>query len=198
MRRTNKFGLLIAGILLLHLHACSTFAATATVIPSTAQLTSTHQILTPAATEIFRQEIPATATDIELPHNLESERSEYCKPPYALLPVDDNSDISEEEIVYKLVDIWLKRYSNPDAHPYCRIDGYKIDKVYYDLDLISQPLEPRGDFMRVVIFSVKPIQIPNDWMSFSGELDQSNWLHLSQVVAAFKTDDGYTMKFAYP
>lgn len=188
----------MASILLLHLQACSTFASNATVIPSTAQLTPTQQILTPTATELFRQDLSATATDIQFPDTLVSESSEYCKPPYALLPVDDNSDISEEEIVYKLVGIWLRPYSNPDAHPYCRIDGYKIDKVYYDLDLISQPLAPVGDFMRVVDFSVKLIQIPSDWISFSGELDQDNWLHLSQVVAVFRTNEGYTMKFAYP
>jgi hypothetical protein len=36
------------------------------------------------------------------------------------------------------------------------------------------PLEPKGDIMRVVQFSIKPIQIPNFWMGWSGEIDQNN------------------------
>src|SRR6266508_3289804 len=94
--------------------------------------------------------------------------------------------------------MWLRRYKNPEAHPYCRIDGYTIDKVYYDPGVNSQPLEPKGDFMRMVVFSVKLIQIPNEWMSFAGELDQNNWLHVSHIVAISKTNEGYKMEFAYP
>ena len=35
----------------------------------------------------------------------------------------------------------------------------------------SLPLEPKGDFMRNVQFSIKLIQIPTDWMSWAGEFD---------------------------
>jgi hypothetical protein len=147
---------------------------------------------------VFREDAVASATNIQLPYNLVTESADYCKPPYAFLPVADGTDISEDEIVYKLAETWLRRYQAPNAHPYCRIDGYMIDKVYDDPSIYSNALEPRGDFMRILVFSVKLIQIPNDWMSFAGELDQNNWLHMSHIVAISKTGEGYKLEFAYP
>ena len=123
---------------------------------------------------------------------------EYCKPPYAVLPVSDGNDISEDQIVHELMQVWLRRYANPDAPLACRIEAYTIDQVYFDLELLSRPLEPRGNFMRLVDFSVKLIQLSDAWMSFAGELDQDNRLHISHAVAVFETTEGYTMEFAYP
>jgi len=153
---------------------------------------------TSTSTPIFRQDVISTPTDIQLPFNPNVNNDEYCRPPYALFAVSENNDISENEIVYELVKIWLRRYKQPNAPAFCRIDGYTIDKVYDDPGLYTTALEPRGDFMRVIAFSVKLIQIPSDWMSFAGELDQSNWLHLGHIVAITKTSEGYIMEFAYP
>ena len=144
------------------------------------------------------QAVIPSPTSLALPSNSETGSDEYCKPPYAVLPVSDGNDISEDEIVYELMKIWLRRYASPDAPLSCRIDGFTIDRVYFDRDILSRPLEPRGDFMRLVDFSVKPIQAPSDWMSFSGELDPKNWLHVRHPVSVFETLEGYTMQFAYP
>jgi hypothetical protein len=187
MKSPSAFKLFLTSLIWLLIVACNTAVPIPTVVPASA---------TP--TPIFRQDFIPSPTDIQLPFNSEVKNNGDCKPPYAILPVSNNNDISEDEIVYELIKIWLRRYANPNADLFCRIDGYTIDKVYYDLSILSGPLEPRGDFMRVVLFSVKLIQVPSDWMSFSGELDQENWLHLSQPVAVFKTNDGYTMQFAYP
>jgi hypothetical protein len=70
--------------------------------------------------------------------------------------------------------------------------------VYYDERISSLPLEPKGDFTRVADFSIKLIQVPNDWMSFSGRIDQKNWLHLVHAFASLKMEEGYSMKFAFP
>ena len=153
---------------------------------------------TPISTLTFRQGAVPSPTAIQLPFNPEVKSDEYCKVPYALLPVSENNDISEEEIVYELVKIWLRRYIQPDTPLFCRIDDYTIDKVYNDPSLYSTALEPRGDFMRVIAFSVKLTQLPSDWMSFPGELDQDNWLHSGHVVAITRTGEGYKMEFANP
>ena len=139
-----------------------------------------------------------SSTDIQLPFNSDSETNEYCKPPFAVLPVEDGNDISEDEIVYELIGMWLRRYKQDAAPPFCRIADYSVDKVYDDPGIYSQVLEPRGDFKRVVVFSVKLTQVPSDWMGFTGELDQDNWLHISHIVAITETNEGYTLEFTYP
>jgi len=35
-------------------------------------------------------------------------------------------------------------------------------------------------------------------MSWSGEIDEQNWLHTGHVIAIFRSSNGYTMKFANP
>jgi|SRR6266540_3731494 len=180
------------GLLLM---GCSPAAATA--LPSISP-TSTYAASPSTSTPIFRQNVSSTPTDIQLPFDPNVSSDEYCKPPYALLAVSENNDISENEIVYELVKIWLRRYIQPNAPAFRKIDGYTIDKVYDDPGVYSTALEPRGDFMRVIAFSVKLIQIPSDWMSLGAELDQNNWLHLGHIVAITKTSEGYTMEFAYP
>ena len=112
--------------------------------------------------------------------------------------MEDGNDISEDEIVYELVKIWLRRYKQPAAPSFCRIADFTIDSVYDDPGIYSKVLEPRGDFKRVVVFSVKPVTVPSDWMSFAGELDQENWLHISHIVAITETSEGYKLEFAYP
>ena len=92
----------------------------------------------------------------------------------------------------------MRRYNQPNAPLSCRIAAYTIDKVYDDPGIYSQALEPRGDFKRVIVLSVKLIQLPSDWMSFAGELDQDNWLHVTHIVAITETSEGYKMEFAYP
>jgi len=150
-----------------------------------------------SAPEFTQFPIPSP-TAIQLPYNPDAVSQEYCKPPYAILPVEDGNDISEDEIVYQLVRIWLRRYKQPEAPAFCRIADYSIDKVYDDPGIYSQVLEPRGDFKRVIVFSVKLVQVPSDWMSFAGQLDQENWLHTSHIVAITKTSEGYTLEFANP
>ena len=159
---------------------------------------TTVQPVVPASTPNLRQATVSSPTAIQLPFNPDVSSDDYCKPPYAILQVSDNSDLSEEDIVSELVRIWLKRYTSPDAPPFCRIAGFKIDKVYDDPTLYTAALEPKVDFMRIILFSVKLIQIPTDWMSFAGELDQENWLHSGQIVAISEISEGYKMEFAYP
>lgn len=182
------------------------FATLLFVLVSACRSSSLTPTLLPTPTDAPSTEVPAsddpgvipTATDFQLPFNPTVERGEYCVPPAAALPVEDGNDISEDQIVYELMNIWLRRYASETAPDFCRIDGFTIEKVYYDPSLLNQPLEPRGDFMRMVEFSIKLIQIPNAWMSFSGEVDQENWMHLSQAVSISETSEGYKLDFAYP
>lgn len=92
--------------------------------------------------------------------------------------------------------LWLAYFNAPQTPDYCRIDGYHIDEVYYDEQILI--LEPKADFMRKVLYSVKLIQTPNYWMTYQGVLDQQNWHHTGANVAVFRSDSGYTMEFAHP
>ena len=142
---------------------------------------------------------PRGPTGIQLPFNEQVVNSEYCQTqPDISLPAAEVRGLNEEKIALKLLKLWLTYYQAPQAPSFCRIDGYHIDRVYYDERTPSLPLEPKGDFMRNVQFSIKLIQLPTDWMSWAGELDQQNWLHLAGVIAVFHSQDVYKMEFANP
>ncbi len=140
----------------------------------------------------------ATPTNFQLPFNDRNVEGEYCQLPPVQLPISKAKDLSDDEIAGKLMELLLAYFNAPQAPDWCRIDGYKIDKVSYNEHIPSLPLEPKGDIMRVVQFSIKLVQIPNFWMSWSGDIDQRNWLHTGQTVAVFRSTAGYTIKFANP
>jgi hypothetical protein len=140
----------------------------------------------------------ATPTGIQLPFNDKNVDNEYCQIPAVKLTTTEAQGLSEDQIAGRLMELLLVYFYVPEAPDYCRIDGYRIDSVYYDERTPNLPLEPKGDFARLVRFSVKLIQIPNMWMSWAGEIDQENWLHTGNNVAVFRYPDGYMMKFAYP
>jgi hypothetical protein len=188
-RKTLLFAMIFATA---GLSACRSAQATPTALFDSTEATASTP--TPSSS----QSVIPSPTDIQLPFDPTVRSDDYCKPPYAAMSVAENDDISEEQIIHELMKIWLRRYASPEAPAFCRIDGFAIDKVYYDPDVLNQPLQPRGDFMRVVDFSIKLIQVPNAWMSFAGEIDHDNWLHVSQVAAVTATGDGYEMQFAYP
>jgi len=167
-------------------------APTKTIVPLS---TSTF---TPPTPTIESLQPLATPTDFQLPFNDKNVESEYCQYPLVKLSVSDAQGLSDDEIAVKLMDLHLAYFNAPQAPDWCRIDGYKIDKIYYDERAPYLPLEPKGDFMRVVQYSIKLIQIPNMWMSLAGEIDHQNWLHTGANLAIFHSTDGYTMKFAYP
>jgi hypothetical protein len=178
--------------LILAASACTPPHVTPTLPP-----TSTEESPTELST-VNGGNVIASPTDLQLPFATNVSSDDYCKPPYAAMQVADGNDISEDDIVFELMKIWLRHYANDAAPAFCRIAGYSIDKVYYDPAIVNQPLEPRGDFMRIVDFSIKLIQVPNAWMSFAGDIDQENWMHVSHVISVSETSDGYEMEFAYP
>jgi len=118
--------------------------------------------------------------------------------PQVRLTLEDAKGLSDDEIASALMRLHLDYFNTPAAPDWCRVDGYTIDRVYYDAKVLSPPIVPQGDIMRVVLYSMRLIQIPNFWMSLAGEVDPQNWLHTAASLAVFRSADGYTMKFAYP
>jgi hypothetical protein len=161
-------------------------AETVTSIPPT--VTPAQPLTTPIV----------TATQIQLPVIYETSDDRYCLVQEVQLPTSDAQGLSEDEITKKLMDIFLTHFTAPEAPGYCRIDDYRIEKIYFDERLLSLSYQPKGDFMRVVGYSVKLIQLPSSWMAFPGKIDQQNWLHTGLNAAIFHSTNGYIMKFAYP
>jgi sugar lactone lactonase YvrE len=119
----------------------------------------------------------------------------YCdSPPAVRLPAASAQSLSDDEVAKKLMELYLAYFNTPEAPGYCRIDGFTIDKV----SDTAAPLEPKGDIMRSVQYSIKLVQMPNSWMCWSGEIDTQNWLHTALSLAIFHTPAGYTMQFAFP
>jgi len=151
---------------------------------------------TPLPTETLSAFEP---TPIQLPEIWENVNREYCDKPHPVfLPISEAKGLTDDDIVKKLMSLFLDYYNNPQAPGYCQIDGYRIESVSYDERTPYLPLEPKGDIMRGVAFSIKLIQVPNAWMSLSGEIDQQNWLHTGVNMAVFRSKDGYRMAFANP
>lgn len=128
----------------------------------------------------------------------------YCyQPPEFLLPVSDTQGLNEDQIAKKLVELFLSYYHTPQAPDECRVVEYCIDDVHYNEQYSTLPLDPKGDFMREVYFSVKLPLVDNHphgfWVSLGAiESDQQDWFHTGAHVAIFRFDSGYTMQFAYP
>ena len=144
---------------------------------------------------------PLPPTPIQLPIIEGNVETEYCfnQPLKIYLPLSEAQGLTDDDIAEKLMSLYLDYYNNPQAPGYCRIDGYRIEKVYYAERLASPAYSPKGDFMRVVDFSIKLIQQPSQWI-YSGEIDQQNWLHTSYVIVIFKfeADGVYMMRFPDP
>ena len=138
-------------------------------------------------------------TPIQLPF-VENFNKDCNNPAVVDLPISDAQGLSEDDIAEKLMSLYLDSFNNPQVSDFCRIDGYRIEKAFYDSRLELPTFSPKGDFMRVVQFSVKLIQIPNVWMSYSGEIDQQNWFHISEALAIFKNETRgvYTMFLSRP
>ena len=139
-----------------------------------------------------------TPTAIQLPFNDANFEDEYCQSPKVVLPLADANGLDENEIAGKLMEQWLAYFNALQAPDYCRIDGYRVDEVFYDERTPDLPLEPKGDFIRTARFSVLLVQMPSFWMSWAGEIDQQNWLHAGSNIAVFLTEEGYFFEFANP
>ena len=164
----------------------------------------------PSVTAIFTEQpametamaiAPITPTSTEFPlrydPNITGE-SEYCNLAQVNLLKTETEGLSIEEVTQKLMELWLEHYLAPDAPLFCIIQQYQIDRIYYDERIANLPLEPKGDYVYVVDFSVMLTHVPNSWMSYPGYVDQDGWLHTSQVVAIFETDEEFVMRFAHP
>lgn len=191
--KTKMFVIVLLVVIIL----ASCVPATEVTPTKTIVLLSTSTFVPPTSTIESVQSL-ATPTEFQLPFNDKNVESEYCQYPSVKFSVSDAQGLSDDEIAEKLMGLHLAYFNAPQAPDWCRIDGYKIDKIYYDERTPSLPLVPKSDLMRVILYSIKLIQIPNMWMSLAGEIDQENWLHTGANVAIFHLDDGYIMKFAYP
>ena len=208
MRRLNYFSQLVLASMLFTFAGCAPSAnPSAYPNPPSASPISTVLFQLTATSVPPTYSVPPNLiepTPIQLPfiEGIEGHTNiEYCdKSVVVHLPISDAQGASEDEIASKLMSLYLDYYNNSQAPGYCRIDGYRIEKVFYDSRLELPTFSPKGDFMRVVQFSIKLIQIPNAWMSYSGEIDQQNWFHISEALAIFKNEaDGvYTMRFSRP
>jgi hypothetical protein len=142
------------------------------------------------ATPTFIEATPTfiKATPIQLPYNEKSVKTKYCRAPVISLPISDTQGWSDDEIAEKIMRLYLDYFNNPQAPDYCRINGYRIDAVFRDEKWEATSLAPKNGFLRGVQFSIKLIHVPNYWMIYSGEIDEQNWLHLTDVLVVFKTE----------
>lgn len=185
----------MVSLIMLILASCTPTAKRATPKTNVPVSTSSSTALPPAIVPVQNL---ATPTEYQLPFNEKNAEREYCQLPIVKLSTSDAQGFSENEIAGKLMDLHLAYFNSSQAPDWCRIDRYNIGKIYYDERTPYLPLQPKGDIMRVVHYSIKLIQVPSFWMSLAGTIDKQNWLHSIADVAIFRLAYGYTMQFAYP
>jgi len=120
---------------------------------------------TPEATLTPTETVHPTSTPFDLPLNEHNYEGVYCQYPPVKLPIAEAQGLSEDEIAERLLEMTLAYFNDPEAPDWCRVDGFTIDGISYDELTPLLPLEPKGDWMRAVKYSVKLIQVPNFWMS---------------------------------
>jgi hypothetical protein len=181
--------------------ACTTTAPVQPAITDTPATTIVPTLIptfTPEPTLVPTATVHPTSTQFNLPLNEHNYEGVYCQYPPVKLPVAEAQGLNEDEIAERLLGMTLAYFNAPEAPDWCRVDGYTIDGISYDELTPLLPLEPKGDWMRAVKYSVKLIQVPNFWMSLPGTIDQQNWLHTYGDLAIFRQSDGFTMAFAHP
>lgn len=187
-------------LILLLLTACAPLVGPAPTQPAPTQPAPTKTVPPPATRPPVATRGPVrpavTVTNINLPLNEKNVEHEYCQSPDVFLSNEDAQGLDESEIAAELMKRWLEYFNAPQAPDYCRVDGYRIERIYDQERIHRAPYEPQGDIMRAVQFSIRLVQLPNMWMSRAGEIDQQNWLHTGCILAIFHTQTGYTMKFA--
>ncbi len=185
----------------LSLISCASLPASVPSPTSTVPLTAT---ITPQPYVNSSPTAPplAVATKHKLPEypiNKFTVDHTYCVSPNVFLPARVAQGFSSDEIARALMELYLDYFNTAQAPDYCRVAGYVIDKVYYDERTPSLPLEPKGDFLRSVLFTINLVQLPTFWASWPGDLDiENSQLHAGMHVAVFREKDGYTMRFAFP
>lgn len=119
------------------------------------------------------------------------------------LPVSEMQGMDDGEIAAKMAETYLQRYTNSLITTGCRIDGYRVDEIIELTQDRAAPLNPKGDFLRGIRFSVKLIQLKSLWITYAGEIDQENWLHTGRTFAFTRLvntsgQDVYRMEMAFP
>ncbi len=209
--------LLIVAFLVLGLAACSpstapvpyplsstdTPVATVTPVPSRRPIITIDPRLILTTTPLTQTLTPAESRALATLNAPRPTPDAYCyHPPKFLLPIADAQGLNEDQIVIKLMELYLAYHHSPQAPDLCRVEEYHIDRVYYDERFATLLIEPKGDFMRRVLYSVKLPLIDTHPYSFWAvlvvpEKDQG-WYQSGANVAIFRSDSGYTMKFANP
>ena len=202
----------ISWFLLLLLTACAPFPVTQPIGVTQPAATSSHlptlppQPLPSTSTPSPTVVIGPTRTPIQLPLELPTASVEQidCGGLYVLeLPVSELQGKDESDVVIKMAEIYLQRYTNPLLTAGCKVDGYRVDEIHTLTPAQAAPLSPKGDFLRGIRFSVKLIQLKSLWITYSGEIDQENWLHTGRVFAFSRIvnasgQDVYRMEMAFP
>lgn len=112
----------------------------------------------------------------------------------ARISIKDTANLSREEIITKLVSLWLEHYKNSLA-PRATIKDYKdvyVNKLIED----NNNYDGFFDTVASVRFSIIPSGIPSDWASVPGEPIDPNdpWWHLVTVFGYFKDGDYFRLR----
>jgi hypothetical protein len=155
------------------------------MMPASPTLTWTDTL--PHPTRIPTQ--PAAApTETRLPFTGYIYQGDYCQPLWSSfrLPYSDVQELSEDEIVGKLMELYFAYFLDPQAPDQCRIDGFTIDEVIDNertqfMYVLSE--YPNCDFTRIVSFSIQQKQ---------------DWLHKREYIVVLHYSSFYEMRFLRP
>lgn len=113
----------------------------------------------------------------------------------ARILIKDTNNLSQEDILTKLVNLYLEHYKTKSLAPRVTIKDYKdvsVSKVIKD----NNNYDGFFEIVAFVKFSIIPAEIPNDWASLPGDPISSNdpWWHLGTVFGYFRDSEYFRLR----
>lgn len=159
----------------------SSSTATQTVtqpIPSPPTKTPTRVPKTPTLTPVIPTHYPMPTS---LPTSFSGREN------IASISREEAENYSREELLKVLVSRWMEGWKANTSSPNA-IEDYYMGEV----SIRSHSTEPDADIIAWVHFSIKPVNIPNDWAAYPGERKANDpWWHLFQTFGVVRKGDTF-------
>ncbi len=113
----------------------------------------------------------------------------------ALILIKDTNKLNQEDILTKLVNLWLEHYKTKSMAPGATIKDYKdvsVSKVIKD----NNNYDGFFAIVALVKFSIIPAEIPNDWASLTIGTTEPNdpWWLVGTVFGYFRDGEYFRLR----
>lgn len=202
----DKFNFFIILCLSFGIYACtnSAFPQTATLSPKLPIATQTSvPVSTKTVTPKLTETVPPSSTALLqstgeiisswLPYN-PNISNEGCNEFTAAIPIKDVKELSKEEIIKKLFEMYLNHFKFPNLGGRCRPEEFKIEDIHMDQIVAFTAKNQWVETTAWVEYSIKIDEVPSNWVAGNGELAPNGWIsHKRLIIGFLEIDEQYVL-----